>query len=126
MTEMLEELARAADDFERRAKHPLSSQIEDLFLGMRRGSALILDSIGITTNMAKLPGYPARESAYREAFGVGRLSQFWCCVVRPRLFPGRHDVLVEAWDSARLQVQAEMLNSIIQQGEEMLDERQDS
>ena len=123
MNGMLRELAEAADDFERRAKHPLSSQIEDLFLGMRRGSALILDSIGITMNMAKLPGYPARERAYRELVGVGRLSRFWCRAVRPRLLPKRHDVLVEAWDSARLQVQAEMLDSIIRQGEEMLDER---
>ena len=124
MSEMLEELARAADDFERRAEHPLSSQIEDLFLGMRCGSALILDNIGITLIVAKLPGYSARKRAYRELVGVGCLSRFWCRAVRPRLFPKRHDALVEAWDSARLQVRAEMLNSIIRQGEEMLDERQ--
>lgn len=120
---MYEAWEEAAVNFERRAKHPLNYQMESLILGVRRQSAMLLDGAGIVLNMRELPSYPIRENAYRAAFGSGRLSGFWGCVVRPRLFPARHDVLVGAWDAARLQVQAEMLDSVIRQGEQMLDEQ---
>ena len=129
MSNLRDSMQEMADEFGQPIRLEYSGGYEgdpvDLLLaGIRRQSTNIIDNLGITIEMGKLPSHEPRAEAYRAAFGGGRLSRLWRGRVRPILFPTRQAELVAEWESAKRRMREEWIAVVLEKGQEAIDERQ--
>ena len=96
-------------------------QLDMLTEGIRRGSHLLLDNVGIHVRMSDTPSWALREALHRVMFGRGRLERFWCLSVRPWLMPRWQAQVEAAWERAGDLTRAELLAATLEQASAMRD-----
>jgi len=99
----------------------MSDQFDQLVTGIRRESAMILDNLGITIEMATLPSWPLRNYLSGQLFGRNRLTWFWCVYIRPWLMPKRQAEIQEAFEIVGNHVRQELLAAVIEKGQSVIE-----
>ena len=91
--------------------------VDALIDGLTRSTDLILANLGITIPLESLPSFAAKKQAEDDWTGTGIAGRLFARFIRPWLMPGRHKALRGKVEALRLQVQSELLNAILDKGD---------
>jgi len=86
---------------------------ETLITKEQKSPHRLLDSIGIRIDVSSLPASPAHVLCRNALYGTGWLSTLWCRYIRPIVAKQRQVRAEQAYDSARLLLQQQFLNELI-------------
>lgn len=94
---------------------------EQYFIGLRRQSWMILDNVGIETDIKKLDSYPILREAESNLYGYGRgrVYRFWCKRLRKYLAPGNQMALENNYRFYSKAVEIQLQLSFLEQGKRL-------
>ena len=93
--------------------------IIDLARAIERQSAVLLNNMGISVDMSKLPTAAGYQNACAAFYGVGWLGRFWAKHVRQRIAPEKHVRLyheLHAWEALHRQA---FMAAVMEQADKM-------
>ena len=93
-----------------------SEQAFDALVDGVKSSHRLLDNLGTTIKMRELPSWNERCLRQADLYGTHFINRFWCKWIRPWFDPRRHELMTEAFEIAKLKTQAEMLNAVLEKG----------
>lgn len=96
---------------------------DEIARGIKLSSSMILENLGITVKMSELPSAGLYNLVREEWLGSWFYGRFYALRLRPLIEPNKHQRIRALWEQIQTTRTQEMINAVLEKGQELLDER---